>query len=77
MSNYYWCTLKKGTTTTMGYIEERGAKLGTSVELIEDNSELWEVVCVSEQPVSKEYVRSLERKYKQFQGSTRGGGIDE
>ena len=73
---YYWCELSKGTTTTYGYVEERAAKLNAQVELVDYGTDLWKVVSVSNEPVTKEFVRSKEKLYKQFQGSLRGGTID-
>ena len=74
---YYWVEMQKGDTFTKGYVEERAAKLGAQVELVADDNELWTVTRVSERPTPKELVRQHERAYKEFQGSTRGGGIDQ
>ena len=74
---YYWAQMRNGNKHTCGYIEERGAKVGAFVELLDLDGEMWEVTSVASDPVTKEYVRNNEKKYKAFQKSTRGGGIDE
>lgn len=74
---YYWTQLQRGNQHTCGYIEERGAKVGAFVELVDLDGAMWEVTSVSDKPVTKEYVRNNEKRYKAFQKSTRGGGIDE
>jgi hypothetical protein len=77
MSNdmYYWCNLKNGAKRTSGYIEERGATVGKECEMIDLDGEFWTVVTVGAKPVSKEYIRKGEMKFKDFQGSLKGGGI--
>lgn len=74
---YFWAQMRNGDKHTCGYIEERGAKVGAMVELTDLDGEFWEVTSVSIPGVTKEYVRANEKKYKAFQKSTRGGGIDE
>lgn len=71
---FYWCFLKNGDKETCGYIEERGAKVGYKVELVEMDGEFWEVISVNPNPVSRDI--ALGRNYKDFQHSTKGGGID-
>lgn len=73
---YVQCKLKKDNSFTHGYIEERGAKVGAFVELIDFDGEFWEVISVSDIFIDKDMIRKQERNYKFFQGSTRGGGID-
>lgn len=73
---YYWCQLRNGNKHTCGYIEERGAKVGNRVEMIDLDGQFWEVLKVGS-AVTKEYVRSNEMKFKQFQTSLKGGGITE
>lgn len=71
----YWCRLKNGDKETIGFIEERGAKIGSLVEMVDIDGEFWEVTHVGySQPKSE--VRQNERRFKNFQGSLRGGGID-
>src|SRR5277367_3775288 len=43
MKQFYQCRLRMGTLETTGWIEARGAKLGSYVELLPDR-EQWEVV---------------------------------
>ncbi len=71
---YHWCQLANGDKRTAGYIEERGAKVGAKVELTELDGEFWEVLSVGD-AVSKDFVRSNERRFKDFQASLKGGGI--
>ena len=43
---YFQCTLKQGTAITIGWIEERGARLGARVKVPELGG-LWKVVTVA------------------------------
>lgn len=72
---YYWCNLQNGNKRTSGYIEERGAKAGNKVEMIDLDGEFWTVNTVDPKGVTKEFVRSNEMKFKGFQASLKGGGI--
>ena len=71
---YHWCQLANGNKRTSGYIEARGAKVGARVELPDLDGEFWEVLSVGDE-VTKEFVRSNERRFKDFQKSLKGGGI--
>ncbi|MEM0987734.1 MAG: hypothetical protein AAGK00_02560 [Pseudomonadota bacterium] len=73
---FHWCQLANGDKRTAGYIEARGAKVGAQVEMIDLDGELWDVLSVGE-AVSKDFVRKNEKRFKGFQESLRGGGIDE
>lgn len=53
---YRQCTLSRGSTETMGWIEERGCKVGAKVELASDDNQLWDVVSVGDKRVTKEYL---------------------
>ena len=44
MSTYYQCRLRRAESETIGWIEERGAKVGASVELKTADGERWDVV---------------------------------
>jgi hypothetical protein len=44
MSTYYQCRLRRGESETIGWIAERGAKVGASVELETADGERWNVV---------------------------------
>jgi hypothetical protein len=46
MGLMYQCRLRRGDAEIVGWISERGAKLGALVELIDDDNKLWEVVKV-------------------------------
>ena len=73
---YHWCNLASGDKRTCGYIEARGARVGAIVELVDYEGELWEVLSV-ETGVPKEQVRKNAKRFKAFQDSLRGGGIDQ
>jgi hypothetical protein len=73
---YFWCSLRNGAKRTCGYIEERGAKLGARVEMVDLDGEFWTVTSVGAS-VTKEYVRAHEKAFKDFQGSLKGGGINQ
>ena len=75
-SDYYWCQLENGTKQTVGYIPAKGAKVGRMVEMVDLDGEFWRVTSVQEPGVSKDYVRSQEKRFKEFQGSLKGGGIE-
>jgi hypothetical protein len=64
-----------GDKRTVGYIEERGAKVGKQVELVDVDGEFWDVLSVG-YSMSKEAFQRQNRTYKIFQISTKGGGID-
>jgi hypothetical protein len=44
MSTYYQCRFKRGESETIAWIEERGAKVGASVELKTADGERWNVI---------------------------------
>lgn len=65
-------SLERGTERTVSFIETWAAKKGNRVELIGMGEELWDVVAVGATTD-----KDMSRMYKEFQGSTRGGGIDQ
>lgn len=73
---FHWCQLANGDKRTAGYIEARGAKVGAQVELIDLDGALWQVLTVGD-AVPKEQVRQNEKRFKAFQDSLKGGGIDQ
>ncbi len=60
---YRQCKFKKGDTYQTAWIEERGAKVGSLVELKSDNHEKWEVVFVGGRQTA-EMVQELASDYK-------------
>ncbi len=70
------CKMINGDAVTTGFIPLWAAKVGNTVELPELDGENWLITSVGT-VVSQEQMRSKERAFKDFQGSTRGGGIDE
>lgn len=73
--NYTQCTFRKGNAETRAWIPSTAAKVGNRVQLVSLDNELWDVISTGE-TVSKEFIKENERNYKEFQGSTNGGGID-
>jgi hypothetical protein len=73
---FHWCQLANGDKRTAGYIEARGAKVGAQVELLDLDGAFWEVLTVGE-AVPSSQVRTNERRFKLFQDSLLGGGIDQ
>jgi len=43
MTTYYQCRLQRGNSETVGWIEDRGAKVGASVELKSADGNFWRV----------------------------------
>ncbi|MEM7059232.1 MAG: hypothetical protein AAF557_16740 [Pseudomonadota bacterium] len=70
---FHWCNLANGDKRTCGYIEARGAKVGSQVELVDLDGEMWDVLTVGD-PVPADRVRANERKFKAFQASLKGSG---
>lgn len=64
-------SLERGTERTVTFIETWAAKVGNKVELIDSGEGMWDVVAVGGTTD-----KDLSRMYKDFQASTRGGGID-
>ena len=73
---FHWCNLANGEKRTCGYIEARGAKVGARVQMIDLDGELWDVLTVGD-AVPAEQIRKNERRFKAFQSSLKGGGIDQ
>lgn len=70
------CELSNGDKHTVGFIPAWAAKIGNRVELTELDGQFWKVEKVGVL-LTREQVRTGERRFKQFQGSLVGGGIDE
>ena len=73
---FHWCQLANGDKHTAGYIEARGAKIGAQVEMIDLDGQLWDVLSVGE-AIPSEIVRKNERRFKAFQASLGGNGINQ
>lgn len=65
-------SLKRGTSHMVTFIESWAAKVGNQVEILDTGKEMWDIIGVGS---TTNVDRS--RDFKQFQGSTRGGGIDQ
>jgi hypothetical protein len=44
MTMFFQCRMRKGSAETIGWIEERGAKVGADVELKTADGEFWRVI---------------------------------
>lgn len=70
-STHYQCLLRQGDLRTVGWIEERGAKKGTKIELRGD-PELWTVVEVYPYPRGIRWIRNKQRMDRSSLGSIKG-----
>lgn len=59
--NYYQCRLSQGDQRLVGWIEERGAKEGLSVE-IKGEPGLWRVARVYEPPLDAAWLHEKQRR---------------
>ncbi len=59
---YYQCDLANGTARTHGYLEDKGAKVGAKVKLLDsDDPEVyWEVIAVADKGLSEEEMKKLQ-----------------
>lgn len=57
---YFQCRLKRGTLETTGWIEERGAKLGYTVELL-PSKDRWEVDAVFGHAIPEDLLKEHQR----------------
>lgn len=46
MTMFFQCRMRQDTAETVGWIEERGAKVGASVELLTGDGKFWTVTHV-------------------------------
>ncbi len=60
MTIYYQCKLRNGSAETVGWVEERGAKVGADVELAEDGS-FWRVLEVWQPGLDEVALRSKQK----------------
>lgn len=58
----FQCELRRGSATTVGWIEERGAKEGAAVELYADDKQLWRVSKVHRPGMSAEALRAKQAR---------------
>lgn len=62
MTMHYQCELSQGTGRTRGYIEQRGAKVGSLVEIKDDGfAGLWRVDAVAETGICEDKMRADQR----------------
>lgn len=75
---YRQCTLSLGKAVRTGWIPSWAAEPANLVQLkdTDDPEAFWTVLTVGSTERNESQVRVDERGYKEFQGSTRGGGID-
>jgi len=62
----YQCDLSHGATKTRAYIEARGAKVGSKVQLKDsgDDTIFWTVDSVADKGIEKEYLDELKVAYR-------------
>src|SRR4051812_15842230 len=60
VKHYYQCHLRRGAETTTGWIEERGARVGATVELLPARA-LWQVVSVHGPRLAEHMLREQQR----------------
>lgn len=70
------CEMVNDTGRTVGYIPSWAAKIGNLVELPELDGEFWQVISVGT-VLSRSELGVVSRRFRGFQGSLAGGGIDE
>lgn len=61
MKNYRMCALSQGAQRTMGWIEDRGAKVGASVE-IKELGGFWTVTSVGETSLTQQQLREKQSR---------------
>ena len=54
---FHQCELSRGTDRTVGWIPQRGAKVGAVVELAEDGYKTWLVTSVSQETKTASQLR--------------------
>jgi len=58
---YYQCELSRGPAKTVGWIEERGAKVGHEVELLTADGQFWRVEKVFHFGLEEDALRAKQR----------------
>ncbi len=55
MTNFYQCKMRRDREVTIGWIEERGAKVGLQIELLDlnDSPRFWTVAEVWQPPLDE------------------------
>jgi hypothetical protein len=78
MEKYKQCMLQKGRGNMVCWIPSWAAHTRNRVQLKDSDNpqEFWQITAVGELEIDESEVRNKGRNYKEFQGSTRGGGID-
>jgi hypothetical protein len=57
---YRQCSLSRGTGRMVGYIEERGAKVGAEVEILADDKALWTVDSVADKRIPQSRLQFMQ-----------------
>lgn len=75
---YCQCKFAHKTNRTSAWIPTWAARIGNEVQLkdSEDPNIFWSLIAVGCNELDEATIRSQERNYREFQGSTKGGGID-
>lgn len=74
MKQYRQCRLRKDTTETTGWIEERGATVGASVQITKPEALAgwWEVLSVGENSLPEDMLKEHQRLHRNSLPSVEG-----
>lgn len=59
---HFHCLLQRGTTKTVGWIEQRGAVVGKRVQIVGDDDGLWDVIEVHGPPRTLTSLKESEKR---------------
>lgn len=65
MKQYYQCRLRNGTFEMIGWIEAKGAKVGTTVEVLPERAP-WTVLEVFEPPQFEDALKDAEKQARSY-----------
>lgn len=63
VKQYFQCRLRRGESTTTGWIEARGAKVGVSVEIL-PSGEMWNVDEVYGHAIPEDMLKEHQRMHR-------------
>lgn len=59
-NKYYQCELSRGEGRQVAFIEQRGAKVGNHVEILDGSNSFWKVESVSDTSVDGVHLKDLQ-----------------
>lgn len=62
MSKFYQCKMRQGAAETIGWIEERGAKVGAEVELLTADGKFWSIAEVYQPGLEESALRDKQAR---------------